>query len=92
MVLYLSSNHNLSIRKACSLLEISRRTYYYVSSKLMLDDIDVIYALILVLEEVIEREEERSIHNLYNKLLENGHVWPFKMVKRIYQEYKLDKY
>ena len=69
-----------------------RGDLHYVSSKIILDDIDVIYALILVLEEVIELEEERSIHHLYNKLQENGHVWPFKMVKRIYTEYKLDKY
>ena len=76
---YLRNKYNSSLISICSLIGVSRSSYYYKSK---LDDSDVIIAL----EQLLESHPNRGFDNYYARMVREGCKWSRNKVLRVYRE------
>ena len=84
MAQYAAQEHDLSERKACSLLNISRTAYRYRSKKP--DDTEIRKQL----QILAERKPRWGFGKMRDYLRNQGYRWNHKRIRRVYREMKLN--
>ena len=83
---FLVADHNLSVRRACAALRLSRAAYYRTPAGTALRDEPVIDAL----NEVIESHPRWGFQKCFDRLRLKGMPWNHKRVLRVYREMNLN--
>lgn len=71
------STHQISLKKACNIISLSRSAYYYKSKK---DDTEVIDKL----ASLCSKYPRRGCDKFYAMIRQEGLVWNYKRVRRVY--------
>lgn len=74
----------MSVRKACSVIRLNRRTYYYKSVRSKDDQ------LIEVLQQLGERHPGYGFWKMYRVMRRKGYCWNHKKVYRVYKALKMN--
>ncbi|MEM9547574.1 MAG: IS3 family transposase [Bacteroidota bacterium] len=76
---YLRNKYRSGLKSICSIMRISRSSYYYTSR---LDDSEVIE----VLDQLVGSHPNRGFDNYYERMRREGYTWSRNKVLRIYRE------
>lgn len=80
----MTNSHLLSIRRACSLINLCRSSAYYREKKR--DDARIIDAL----SNLAELHPTYGFRKMYHTLKNDGHLWNHKRVRRVYRQLGLN--
>lgn len=84
IVAYLGQSYEVSIRRACNAINLSRSMYYYESVR---DDSEVIDKL----RELADKKPSEGQDKLYARIRQQGYTWNYKRVRRVYRLMGLNK-
>lgn len=79
VIKYLRDNYKASIEGCCSIVKLSRRSWYNQPKK---DDTEVLDAL----NGEIKKKPNRGFDYLFNRLIKEGYKWSRNKVLRVYRE------
>jgi putative transposase len=83
-VAYLVKEHKLSIRQACSSVNIARSAFYYQSKER--DDTEVIE----LLNHLAQKHPRNGFRKLFLRIRNSGYEWNHKRVYRVYKQLGLN--
>lgn len=84
--MFLVTEHELSVLRACAITRFSRAAYYREPKAALERDADVIAAL----QAVVEKHPRQGFWKCYARLRRQGHPWNHKRVYRVYCALKLN--
>ena len=80
---YLQETYQVSIGRACEVMNLSRSVYYYQSQR---DD----HMLIDKLQDLAEKRPTEGFWKMYYRIRKEGHLWNHKRIHRVYKLLRLN--